>query len=283
MPRNASGVYSLPDAPVVTLTTITSSDENTTRNDISTELTSSLDRSGRGAMLAELRIVDGVIATPGLAFGSDVNTGIYRVSNDVWAAVCGGVEVIRFNTVTSAVNWIDAFPSVTTAHPYLAPNGSDANLNLIITGKGTGRGMFGNQTTARLLGRTTAGFGNSEEISLGQGLKFAGTVLNVADTLQTLTDAATIAWDANLGQMASVTLTLSGHTVGAPTNLVDGDEYTLFVFQDATGGRTVSWNAVFKWPLGIVPVLSTAGSATDMFIFKNRSGNLYGSLLKGMA
>ncbi len=104
------------------------------------------------------------------------------------------------------------------------------------------------------------------------------------DTIQTLTDAATINWDVSLGAWGVVTLAASGHIVGAPTNLVDGKEYVLFVIQDATGSRTLaSWNAVFKWPLGIAPTLSTGPSAIDMFCFKSRGGNLYGGMLKGMA
>jgi len=59
MPRSVSGVYTLPNAPVVTNTTIASTDENTTRSDMASELTNSLDRSGRGGMLAPLQLVDG--------------------------------------------------------------------------------------------------------------------------------------------------------------------------------------------------------------------------------
>lgn len=115
------------------------------------------------------------------------------------------------------------------------------------------------------------------------GSKFVCAIYPSVTINQTLTDAATIAWDMSLGQIANVTLTASGHVIGLPTNMADGTEYTLFVLQDGTGSRTLaSWNGVFKWPLGIVPVLSTGANAVDMFVFK-RSGNMYGSMLKGMA
>jgi hypothetical protein len=35
-------------------------------------------------------------------------------------------------------------------------------------------------------------------------------------------------------------------TIGAPTNPIEGDEITFYFQQDATGGRTVTWNTVFK-------------------------------------
>jgi hypothetical protein len=99
---------------------------------------------------------------------------------------------------------------------------------------------------------------------------------------QTLTDAATINWDAASGQLAKVTLG-DNRTMAAPTNLVEGREYTLVVIQDGTGSRTITWNAVFKWPLGVAPTLSTAGGSKDLLVFKYLDSVLLGSMLKGMA
>lgn len=91
----------------------------------------------------------------------------------------------------------------------------------------------------------------------------------------TLTDASTIAWDVALGQVAKVTLTASGHTVGAPSNIQDGAFYSLMVIQDGTGSRTVSWNSAFKWPDGTAPTLSTAAASIDIFTFRSNGTNLY--------
>lgn len=105
-----------------------------------------------------------------------------------------------------------------------------------------------------------------------------------ADTIQTLTDAATVNWNVNSGAWAVLTATGAvgaSRTVAAPTNLVDGREYTMWFIQDGTGSRTITWNAVFKWPLATAPVLSTGAGAIDMFNFKARGGNLHGAFLKG--
>lgn len=98
MPRNASGVYSLPEPPVVTATLIESADENSTRNDLAAEITNSLDRNGRGAMLASLKLFDGTEALPGLTFALDPNTGMWRSGNDAAALVVGGAAAISLNT-----------------------------------------------------------------------------------------------------------------------------------------------------------------------------------------
>ena len=82
MPRNASGTYSLPEPPVVTNTTIESADENSIRNDLAAELTNSLDRNGRGGMLAPFRLYDGSEAVPGLGFVNDMNCGAWRSGTD---------------------------------------------------------------------------------------------------------------------------------------------------------------------------------------------------------
>ncbi len=68
----------------------------------------------------------------------------------------------------------------------------------------------------------------------------------------TLTDAATVAWNTALGQVATFTFVSTNRTVGAPTNLVNGGFYALAVIQNA-GSNTLTWNSVFKWASGVAP------------------------------
>jgi len=79
----------------------------------------------------------------------------------------------------------------------------------------------------------------------------------------TLTDQATIAWDLNENQVAQITLG-ANRTLGAPTNMKDGGTYILRIIQDGTGTRTLAFNAVFKFPEGYPPPISTAASAIDI-------------------
>lgn len=107
------------------------------------------------------------------------------------------------------------------------------------------------------------------------------TLTNPAYTDQTLTDGATVDWNMNSGGIGNWTIG-GNRTMNAPTNLKKGF-YTLKITQDGTGGRTVTWNAVFKWAAGTAPVLSTAAGATDILTFFCDGTNLYGSLLRGVA
>jgi hypothetical protein len=90
----------------------------------------------------------------------------------------------------------------------------------------------------------------------------------------TLTDAASISWDASANQVTSVTLT-DNRTLAAPTNMVDGGVYTIMVIQDATGSRTLSYNAVFKFAGGTAPTLTTDASAKDILVFYSDGTNMY--------
>lgn len=90
----------------------------------------------------------------------------------------------------------------------------------------------------------------------------------------TLTDAATVAWNTALGQVATFTFVSTNRTVGAPTNLVNGGFYALAVIQNA-GSNTLTWNSVFKWANGTAPTLSTAAAAQDYFVFRSNGTNLY--------
>lgn len=91
----------------------------------------------------------------------------------------------------------------------------------------------------------------------------------------TLTDGATINWNAAQNQVTSVTLD-GNRTFAAPTNMVDGGVYVLTIIQDAvTGGRTASFNSVYKFTGGSAPTLSTATSARDVLVFLSDGTNMY--------
>lgn len=91
----------------------------------------------------------------------------------------------------------------------------------------------------------------------------------------TLTDAASIAWDLSSNQVCSVTLG-DNRTMAAPTNQIDGATYVLIVKQDGTGTRTLAYNAVFKFPGGTAPTLSTGANDVDILTFVSDGTNMYG-------
>jgi len=65
---------------------------------------------------------------------------------------------------------------------------------------------------------------------------------------------------------ASTTIALSGSTNGVACSL------SLYLQQDGTGSRTVTWPASVKWPNGTAPTLSTAASKIDLVILETLNG-----------
>jgi len=99
MPRNSAGVYALPPTnPVIPFTTIATSWANPTMSDIAAELTNSLDRTGRGGMLAPFRIYDGNISQPGLGFTNEVGLGLWRSGTGVMQFVAAGTNLARIDS-----------------------------------------------------------------------------------------------------------------------------------------------------------------------------------------
>lgn len=89
-----------------------------------------------------------------------------------------------------------------------------------------------------------------------------------------LADNATIVWDCDVnGQIVEVTLA-GNRTIAAPTNVNVKTPYLLIVKQDATGGRTLSWNTAYKFAGGVVPSVSSSANAVDYFTFIGVSGNI---------
>ena len=105
-----------------------------------------------------------------------------------------------------------------------------------------------------------------------------GTVLTLSDSNvlfgkggyfaeQTLTDGATVTWNASTQQVAK--LTLGGNrTLSAPTNGVTGQFISIAVIQDGTGSRTLTWNSVYEFTGDTAPTLTTTINKADVFVFR---------------
>ena len=145
-----------------------------------------------------------------------------------------GNEYIKFAKTASAVNEISITNSATGNSPDLSVTGSDTNIGLSITTKGTGLIKFND----------SAYFPEA-----------------------TLTDGATITWDASVAQVAKVTLG-GARTLSAPTNGATGQFISLLVIQDGTGSRTLTWNSAYEFASDTAPTLTTTASLGDLFTFR---------------
>jgi hypothetical protein len=111
-PRSGDGTYTLPASfsdgsgnPVTTKTVISSTWANGTLGSLRDGVTYSLSRSGNGGMLSSLRLIDGSLSAPGLAFSSATGTGVARnaTSGDLFLTV-GGVNVAEFGLTTKIMS-----------------------------------------------------------------------------------------------------------------------------------------------------------------------------------
>lgn len=78
MPRNGSGIYTLPQPAFVAGTVISSAAVNSDLTDIATALTGSLPRDGQAGMSGQMKTVDGSDASPGYSFNNEDDTGFAR-------------------------------------------------------------------------------------------------------------------------------------------------------------------------------------------------------------
>ena len=86
--------------------------------------------------------------------------------------------------------------------------------------------------------------------------------LALPGTVETLTDAATITPD--MSSNTNFTVTLGGNrTMANPTNFVVGQTGSIFLVQDATGSRTLSFGSYWDFSGGTAPTLSTTANAVD--------------------
>ena len=94
----------------------------------------------------------------------------------------------------------------------------------------------------------------------------SGAVLNTEDAL---TDAADIVWNVVNSPVAKVTLT-ANRNLSAPTGtgIAAGQFVSLLVIQDAGGTNTITWNAVYEFPLDTAPTLTSTGALGDLFTFR---------------
>ena len=90
----------------------------------------------------------------------------------------------------------------------------------------------------------------------------------------TLTDAATITPD--FASNNSFTITLGGNRALAnATNTTVGQSGIIYVVQDGTGSRTLSFGLAYKFVENSAPTLTTTANAVDAIVYSVRSANSY--------
>lgn len=211
MPRNGSGVYTLPAGnPVVPGTVIEASWANSTLEDVANELTNSLSRTGAGGMLAPFRIADGNVSAPGLSYLNETNTGLYRSgSGSVWMSVLG-VNTAQFSTtgvVIPSGKALTAQGNATVSGTLGVTGAATLSSTLAVTGAITATGgVLGNVTAAS----GTSTFNNvtiNGDLDMNAGS--SGTITNLPNP----TNSGDAANKAYVDAQTALRLALTGGTM----------------------------------------------------------------------
>lgn len=195
---------------------------------------------------------------------------------------CDGTNVVTAISAQSvAVGDITGFGSGVAT--WLATP-SSANLAAAVTGEtGSGALVFGTGPTL-----TSAALAGTFDGTVGATTPSTGvfTAANTPEVAVTFSATAMVI-NCALSNVFSVTMTANVTTAMTFSNLKNGQTINLFITQDGTGSRTMTWpsSTTFKWRSGSVGVLSTSPNAVDLLVMTYRSAtsSWYVDLLKGFA
>lgn len=146
-----------------------------------------------------------------------------------------------------------------------------------VTSVGCGTGLTGGTITAT----------GSCAVDIATATNFqAGAASKILDAAAPFTGETTTTFGAtttfNFSTFINTVVTLTANiTTMNVSNVKAGQAGMITFIQDATGGRTATWNSTFKFAGGTQPVLSTGANAIDVLSYDCRSSSLcVASLLK---
>ena len=214
----------------------------------------------------------------------------------------GTLELLKFTETGSAVNEFTIANAAAGAGPTLSASGTETNVDINITPKGTGDVVLAGDTVsvgdsgaaatlrsngAGTLTVTTGGTTdlilstnngtNSGTIQITDGANGAidlttnGTgAIKFNDMAyvpqQALTSSSNaVAWDAQAKSNA-YHFTTENTTFSAPTNAVEGAFVCLEI--NYNGAHTIGWNAIFNFAADTAPTTTDTDAKTDIFVFR---------------
>lgn len=224
----------------------------------------------------------------GLQIGSTYQNTIVKDASD---------QFVARNSTQQYTNWVNAAPTQTSLSDYRAArtllyradnSGNSEYLELYndytssvqqhglrIQKRGSGAyrpfvldQYDGTTATGVMYVGTTAlvGFGTASpdaKVTIAGSASTPPVVVSFSATAMTL--------DCRLSNVFTTTFTANVTTAPTISNPADGQTINWFITQDATGSRTMTWPASFKWPGGVAGVLSTGANSVDLVVATYRS------------
>ena len=146
--------------------------------------------------------------------------------------------------------------AATSTNPTVLPNVADPDTGVSWVSANIGALVAG--------GANALNWNSSGNVGIGttSPAKQLSITKSALATINTLTDGATITPDFDAGQNFSVTLA-GNRTLANPTNIDAGQTGSIFITQDGTGSRTLSFGSYWDFAGGTAPTLSTAAASVD--------------------
>ena len=104
------------------------------------------------------------------------------------------------------------------------------------------------------------------------------TFTQVDSPIVTLTDAVSVAVNFNTGNHFLVSLA-GNRTLENPTNGKVGQVGHIYIVQDGTGNRTLSYGDMYNFPSGTAPVLTSVSGSVDLLVFSQRATSVLDAVI----
>ena len=156
--------------------------------------------------------------------------------------------------------------------PLILNGNNTPTAGAVAVGDGTTLAFTSAGTSGQLL-QSNGASAPSFTSTLGSLTLTNPTVTNYTETPYSANSSTAITLALTNGTVQIITLT-GNATITMPT-AVSGKSFIMFLKQDATGSRTVTWSTV-KWPGGTAPTITSTASRQDIYSFFSDGTNWYG-------
>lgn len=189
--------------------------------------------------LTSLLLSQGTVTTPSIAYNGDSSTGLYQPVSGSVAFTGTGTEVARFTGGASSVNRLQVTNSITGVGVTVGAAGTDANIDLLLTPKGTGAV------------RASGAFGLADGAAATPSLRFTssqttGLFRQAADVLGVTAAGLEVARFSSVALAVNGLIFANAATAGAPTITAQGADANVGIslVPKGTGGVLLPAGAV---------------------------------------
>lgn len=191
-------------------------------------------------------------------------------------ASVGNGNTTYYSASDASGNWEVGIGTYSTTGPTLTRTTvlSSSNAGSAVTFSGTVT-VFITYPSSKAVTQNTIAIDASNNVTFA-GALLNPTVTNYTETPYTANTSTAITLSLSNGTIQILTLTANA-TITMPT-AVAGKSFVIFLRQDATGSRSVTWTTV-NWPSAVAPTITGTASKQDILSFFSDGTRWYGTVI----